>query len=388
MLPLLRSLLAPLLNLVFLILASGLFNTFVSIRLEMEGTSPEVIGMVVSALYVGILIGSLRIERWIAALGHARSLILFALISAAIVLAQSIWINPWYWGALRLIGGISMAGIFIAIESWFLIQGGKEMRGVILSIYLGVLYAALSLGQFLINVADPMSHLPFYITAFLCALSVLPMVFIKSTEPVVPKESARLSLVQLFRLSPIGFIGGIISGMVLAVTYGLVPIYAKEIGFSIADIGNLMAVIIFGGLSLQWPMGRWADKGKRRLVLVLASLLSALFGLSMALIDNHVLLFLVSWAFGGFAFTLYPLSMAYTCEHVQEHQILPATGGFVLSYGIGAIAGPLLAPLAMEQFGASGVFYFLAAISLLLGLLGLRKPAKVEAAKEVEDQIK
>ena len=74
--------------------------------------------------------------------------------------------------------------------------------------------------------------------------------------------------------------------------------------------------------------------------------------------------------FGGFAFTLYPLSMAYTCEKAKENQLVSVTGGFVLAYGIGAIAGPLLAPLAMDFFGVVGLFYFLGAISLALGVVG------------------
>src|SRR5215470_7521673 len=110
---LLRALAAPLISLILLILASGLFNTFVSIRLEMEGYDPEIIGLVVSALHAGVLIGSLRIARWIARVGHIRSFTVFAAASALLVLGMGVWINPWYWSLLRLIGGVCMAGVFI-----------------------------------------------------------------------------------------------------------------------------------------------------------------------------------------------------------------------------------------------------------------------------------
>jgi MFS family permease len=364
-------------------MASGLFNTFVSVRLEIEGYSPEVIGFVTSALYAGILIGSLWVDRWIAEVGHIRSFIVFAGATSALVLGQSFWINPWYWAGLRLLGGICMAGIFVSIESWLLLQSTSKTRGGILSLYLGVFYGALTLGQFLFNLADVNGFMPFCITAFLCALSILPLTIHKVAEPKI-ERSSNLSLRQLFSLSPLGFGGGVISGMVLAVIYGLVPVYAKEIGLTIPQIGNLMAMIIFGGLSLQWPLGRWADGGKRRQILSIVSFLSAFFGLSIALVDHHSLVFLLllAWCFGGFSFTLYPLSMAYTCQKVQDHQIIAATGGFVLSYGIGAIAGPLLAPLAMDLFGTPGLFYFLSGISLLLGLFGLVRTAENPVAPE------
>ena len=383
-LALIRSLLAPLASLVLLIMASGLFNTFVSVRLEMEGFTNEWIGIVTAALYAGILAGSLRIERLIQKLGHIRSFVLFALISTAVVLAQSLWIDVWYWATLRLLGGICMAGVFIVIESWLLIQSTPKTRGVILSIYLGVFYAALSLGQFLINASDPMGPYPFYIAAVLCALSILPITLKKVAEPKIEQE-VRLSLPKLIRMSPLGFSGGVISGMILAAIYGLVPVYAKEIGLSISEIGNLMAVIIFGGLSLQWPLGRLADRGDRRTILNIASFLSALFAIAIGLIDHQSLSFLLllAWAFGGFSFTLYPLSMAYTCERVQENQIVAATGGFVLSYSIGAVAGPLVAPLAMQWLGEPGLFYFLAAISLVLGFCGLKKPVPAEQMEDL-----
>jgi MFS family permease len=166
--------------------------------------------------------------------------------------------------------------------------------------------------------------------------------------------------------------------MILAAVYGLVPVYARESGMTFSEVGTLMAVIIFGGLSLQWPVGHWADQGNRRRVLYVASFLTTLFGLAIPLLDSvsHPFFFILAWFFGGFAFTLYPLSMAYTCEGVKENQIVAATGGFVLSYGIGAIAGPLIAPFVMSFLGSGGLFYFLAFISLGLGLFGIKCRAK------------
>ena len=52
-------------------------------------------------------------------IGHVRSFVLFATLSALSVLAQSVWLDPWFWGVLRFIGGFAMGGIYIVIESWF-----------------------------------------------------------------------------------------------------------------------------------------------------------------------------------------------------------------------------------------------------------------------------
>lgn len=370
MLTLLRSLIPPLASLVLLMMASGMFNTFVSVRLEMEGFSAETIGIVTAALYFGILAGSFKIDQWITKVGHVRAFITFALVLAVLSLLQAAWINPWYWSVTRFFGGICMAGVFIVIESWLLMQSTPAQRGAILSIYLAVFYAATSAGQFLLNLTNLHTSAPFYLTGALVALSTLPISRAKMTVPQ-SQAQAPLSLLKLYRLSPLGFIGGIISGMLLAVVYGLVPVYATELGMSVSEISTFMAVLIFGGFSLQWPMGRLADRGRRRLILNIASFATAILATAIVFIHNPVLLLIFAWAFGAFSFTIYPLSMAYACEKLHGSEIIAATGGFVLSYGLGAIAGPILAPLAMSAVGAAGLFYFLASITFLLGLVGI-----------------
>ena len=382
----LASLLPPLLSLFIIILGAGLFNTFISVRLELEGFDMQIIGAVISALYIGILAGSLRIDRWISRVGHVRAFITFAVISTIVILLQAVWINPWYWAVLRFIGGICMAGIFVAIESWLLMAATPALRGGVLSIYLGVFYGALSLGQLLINVADPYDLSPFFITAGLSACSILPLVFRQIKAPKL-QSTAPMSPAQCFRISPLGFVGGVISGMLLAILFGFLPVYATIIGMSVSEIGSLMAILIFGGLSLQWPIGRQADRGNRRLVLNLVSFVSAFFALIIAIQDpiHPISLFVLAWLFGGFSFTLYPLSMAYVCEKIPEDQIVAATGGFVLSYGIGAIAGPMLVPLPIEWLGAPGLFYFLALITLGLGCFGLGSNKTLKVPSEEQD---
>lgn len=385
MIPLIRRLSAPLLSLVLLIAGSGLLNTFISVRLEMEQFATETIGIITSALYLGILLGSLWMGSWIQKVGHIRAFVAFAVISTILVLAQAAWIDAFYWSALRLICGICTAGVFIVIESWLLMQSSHSERGAALSLYLVVFYAALSSGQFLFTLFDPGSIYPFCVAAALFTLSILPMLVQKVVEPKIEKTTP-LSFLELFRISPHGFFGGVISGMLLAAIYGFVPIYAKEIGMSVSEIGYLMGIIILGGLSFQWPIGRWADKTNRRRVLNAASFMTTILAVAIAFSGKSpLLLLLLGWCFGGFSFTIYPLSMAYVCEKVTNEQIVPATGGFVLSYGMGAILGPLLAPVAMSLCGTSGLFYFLGIIALFLYFFGLQRP-QLEKAKLIQNE--
>jgi MFS family permease len=378
MLTLLRSLTSPLISLVFMMIASGLFGTFTSIRLQMEGHTAEEIGIVTSASYLGVLLGSIWIDRMICKIGHIRAFTACAATLGFLALAQSLWVDTWYWSCLRMLGGMCMAGIFIVIESWFLIQSGPTMRGAALSIYLAVFYAALSFGQLLIDIADPMGFFPFIITAGFSFLAIFPVLTSKIPIPPMP-EHVKVSVSQLFKISPLGFIGSVISGILLATVYSLVPVYAKEIGMDLSQIGIFMAILIFGGFCWQLPIGRWADKTDRRKVLNITSFSAVILSLCLASAAGfpYAVLCILAWFFGGVTFTLYPLSMAYACQNVKESQIVAVTGGFVLSYGLGAIVGPLAAPLSFAFLGSSGLFYFIAALCFILGFVGLKRPASV-----------
>jgi MFS family permease len=373
---LVRSLTAPFFSMVLLIIASGLCNTYTSLKLEIDQYSAETIGYVVSALYLGVFLGSIWIDKWISKAGLVRSYIACITAITLLVFIQSFWVEPIFWSIVRLFIGVFTAGIFIIIESWVLVQSSPQQRGAILSLYLALYYGAQSSGQLLINVANPASVVPLWIVAFISALSVLPLLKMTALAPAI-ENPTRLKTSHLFRISPFGLVGVLISGIILAAVYGLVPVYAKDVGLSISEIGNLMAILIFGGLCFQWPMGKWADMGNRKKVLLFATIFTAILSVAIPQNRSHELLFLLIFLFGGFSFTIYPLSMAHACEKVSDGEIISATSGFVLFYGVGAIAGPLMAPIAMLQFGSSGLFYFLALMAIILVLFGLRRDKSV-----------
>src|SRR3990167_5314849 len=363
MLELVKALALPLFSFLCMAMGSGLLNTCTSLRLEYEGFTPETIGVVSSFLYVGVLIGSLRIDRWIMKVGHLQALTLFTLAQGGLVALQGLFVEPIYWSILRLFGGIITAGVWIAIESWLLIQAPFALRGAAVSLYLTLTYIALSLGQFFTHFTDPKTYSPFLITSLLLFLGFISLKGCRVLNPKMEKRE-RMSLTALYKISPFGFFGGIIAGMVLAAIYSLMPIYGQSIGLEISEIGTLMGTIIFGGLVFQWPIGKLADQGRRRLLLRFASLLCGILGCLLAISPPSLLILLpLGWCFGGFAFVLYPLSITYACEQVPSEQIVAATGGFIFSYGIGSIAGPLLAPLAITWLGSAGLFYFLASIT-------------------------
>ena len=371
---LIKSAIAPLLSLFILILGNGLFTTLVAVRLHSEGSSALMIGLATTAYYGGLVCASFKIERFIIRVGHIRAFSAFASALAVMSLLQGIFVIPWLWLILRFLSGIATAGLFIVIESWLLILGTVKTRGQILAIYMVTFYAAQGLGQFLINFGDPTSLLLFAITAMLCSLSVIPLTMSKVGAPQFG-EPTSLSFKSLYKKSASGIIGCFCSGLILGAIYGLLPIYIAEKTQSTSDVALFMAFTIFGGMALQYPVGKLSDYGDRRNVLIGIALLTIVAALSMNFIFQWQWLALLTiFIFGGLTFTCYPVSMSHACDLLAPSEIVSGTQGLLLAYSLGATIGPAIGPIFIKVFGINGLFiYFISISTILAGFFVWRK---------------
>ncbi len=373
----LKNVTAPIVSLIILMTGSGLFMTLVTIRLRQEEINSIMIGAVTAAYYAGLFLGCFRAEKFIMKVGHIRAYSALAAFTAIICVLMGFWINPWLWILFRFLGGACLAGLFVSIESWLLVKSSEKTRGSILAVYMISLYGASAAGQFLLDIASPSSLTPFALVGALSSLSIIPLSLTKNKEPMLESHSL-LSLKKLTQVSPLGFIGAFLSGMILAALYGLSPIYAQEIGMNLSEIATFMGISLLGGLTLQWPLGFLSDRRDRRIILCFASFSSAILAILIALTGYHFphLVLLFTALFGGFSFTLYPLSISHACDFFQPKDIVGVTGALLLSYGIGAVMGPLVAPFLMKLFDPEGLYYYFAAISILLGLITLLRMAQ------------
>jgi len=386
MLKTLKSISAPLASLVILLLGSGLFTTYMTVRLRMEGYDSSVAGYVTAAYYVGLFLGSFRGEKIISRLGMVPSYALFAALVSVIVLLQGLFLDPWFWVFMRFLVGLCNAALFIILESWFLMKSTKESRGKILSVYMIVFYGAVATGQLLLDSSDPRSFVPFATIAALSSLSILPLAFIKRTDQQTCEPSF-LHITTLFKASPLGFLGCIISGVLLGTTFGLAPSYAKELQMNLSEIGFFMSLTILGGLALQWPLGQLSDHIDRSKVIALASFATFISSLLIVFMGNSLpgILLMLAFLYGGFSFTLYPLCLSYSCDFLNPKDFVAASGGLQIAYGLGAVIGPMTAPFSMEAFGPGGLYLYFAAISLLFGMgVILTRGKKIALAKKTQ----
>ncbi len=373
-----RSIASLLLSYGLLLLANGLFGTLLGLRAKLEGFSTQTTGFIMSGYFVGLLLGAIYAVRFVAAVGHIRSFAAFASIMSVAVLAHLLRIDPITWGILRVVAGFCMAGMIMVAESWINERSTNKTRGRVLSLYMVTNYLGAGLGQFLLTVAHPGQFQLFVISSIIFSLALVPILLTQASAPK-PVTPQRMAFAKLFATSPVGVVGTIAAGFNNASLNSLGPIYAAESGLSFAQVSAFMASIILGGMVLQFPVGRLSDQLDRRTILILVAI-AAIFcalGIVWATGEASWVLFAFAAAYGGFAFTIYPLSAAQVNDLADPDQLVQVSAGLLIAYGLGAIAGPIVSSQIMGYAGPQGLFLFIAGVATALVLftvlrMGLR----------------
>lgn len=372
----LRSSWALLLGFGILMLGDGLQGTLLAVRADQEGFSATITGLVMSSFFVGFLLGSITAPKITAKVGHIRVFAALAALASASILVHAVFIQVPIWIALRFISGYCFAGLYIVAESWLNDRATNETRGKLLSLYMVVSYLGVGAGQLLLNLADPTEYLLFILTSVLISIAVVPLLLSAGSPPAF-RESVNISLRNLFRLSPLGLVGIFAVGLVTATFFALGPVYGQRIGLDVKNISYFMAAAVAGTIILQGPLGALSDRYDRRIVLTIVSLLAAVAAIICVPLSQYsnLVLFLSIALFGGFAFPLYSICIAYTNDHLDPSQMIAASGSLVLISGLGAVLGPVLIASIMERYGTQTFFWSMGTVHGLIGVFALFRMA-------------
>jgi MFS family permease len=259
--------LSPLLAAVALVVIGvGLLFSVMGIRANLSNFSSVTLGLVMSAYYVGFLVGSYSSPWLIRRIGHIRAFAALASMASTMPILHAMWVNPWFWGGLRLLTGLCVIGMYVVIESWLNSATPSKHRGKVFGTYMIVCSVAGAVGQWLILVGDKMSFVPFAVVAMVFSVALLPITLSPQDEPEV-EAAPRFSLRRLFQVSPLGVVGVTGAGVLNGAFFGMGAAFAQGAGLSDTNVASFMGATLLGGALFQWPVGHYSDKHDRRLVL-------------------------------------------------------------------------------------------------------------------------
>jgi MFS family permease len=368
---------APLLlGVAILLTGQGLQGTLLPVRANLEGFSTLSIGLMGGAYFFGFTLGCLRGSALLRRVGHIRVFAAMTAIASAVPLLHALWVHTWVWWFLRFATGYCFAVLYVVIESWLNEQSTNETRGAVFSAYTLITLTVLAVGQQMLLLYPPTQMNLFAIASAIVSLAAIPVVLSVAPSPEREEHRVRLDLRRLFRISPAGSLGCLASGLANGSFWALAPVFVAGYSSDVSLAAWFMTSTVLGGALGQWPLGLWSDRVDRRWVIAFAATIGLLVGMSTWIFFQGLSpggLIGMGAAWGAVAFPLYAVSVAHTNDQARPGEYVMISSGLLLMYGIGAIAGPFLASLAMQVGGGGGLFLYTAGVhALLLSYIAVR----------------
>nr|WP_298168108.1 MFS transporter [uncultured Pseudomonas sp.] len=366
-----------------MLLGSGLLSTYLALRLA-DTVDGIWVGALMAANYVGLVLGGKVGHRLIARVGHIRAYVACAGVVTAAVLGHGLsdWLPSWL--VLRMLVGLGMMCQYMVIESWLNEQSDSSQRGQVFSGYMSAAYLGLILGQ-LVLVIHPGLGVELLMLVALCfSLCLVPVALTRRLHPA-PLHPAPLDLRFFIERVPLSLTTILVSGLLIGSFYGLAPLYASRMALSTEQVGLFMGFSILAGLLVQWPLGWLSDRSDRVWLIRICAGLMALAALPLAIAPqvSLLLLFGMGFAFSSLMFSLYPLAVALANDHVEGERRVSLTATLLVTFGVGASLGPLLAGVLMRFYGAHMLYAFACACGLIL--VWRVRPENVTHLHQVDD---
>lgn len=363
---------------------NGLQGTLIAVRGADEGFSPAIIGFMGTSYFAGFLLGCVFIARMMRAVGYIRAFSALAAIAAAATLVMAIAIDAITWSAMRFLSGFCFAGLFTIVEAWLNSGVANKDRARVLAIYRVVDLGAVTGSQFLIPIVGAESFPIFAVMAIMITLSLVPVSLGDRSNPAAP-DDVKLNLRRAWDISPIAAIGCIAIGLTNSAFRTLSPVYAQDIGMSVADVATFVSVSIIGGAFIQYPLGYASDRYDRRIILLVTTILALVTALALGFAagGDRFLNFALVFVFGAFALPLYSLSAAHANDRAEKHEYVMLNAALMLFYSVGAVVGPFTAAAAMEWYGPHALWLFSVGVySVFIVLILMRMRVRAPAPED------
>ena len=362
-----------LLGVMLLMVGNGVQGSLLGIRGAYEGFSTFELSVIMSSYFVGFLGGSRLAPEMIRRVGHVRVFSALGSMISAVLILYPLMVDWTAWSVMRVLIGFCFSGIYVTAESWLNNTASNETRGQALSLYMIVQMLGIIASQGLLSLGDPAGYALFIIPSVLVSLAFMPILLADTPAPTFDTIKP-MSFRALFRISPLGCAGMLLTGGVYSAMFGMASVYGAMSAMTIGQIASFVAAMYVGGLLLQYPIGWASDRLDRRgLVLWLSVAGAVVMGLATVIKLPFGFELGVALLLGGIINPLYSLLIAHTNDFLTKEEMPAASAGLIFLNGFGAIFGPLSLGWIMQQVGAKGYFLFIGILfAALAGYAGWR----------------
>lgn len=353
----------------FLVGGTGLLTTYLALYMVQHQVSTFWIGTLTSCYYLGLLLGSKIGYYLISSVGHIRTFAATTAIVLASVAAHGLSNDIQLWLVLRLMVGIGMMCNYMVLESWLNEQTAPEQRGRVFSFYMVTSYLGMMSGQLALSHFPDLGYAPLFLICIALSVGIIPISITRRIHPK-PLKPIKVSFFAYFKHIPQSLTAVLFAGIINGSFYGLAPVFASQAGFSSEDIAFYMSVTILAGLLAQWPMGILSDRIRRSILLRANAIGMGVVSLALFVLPiNPDYIFALTFVFGIFAFTIYPLSSALANSRVDDEARVGVASALLVAFGLGAGLGSALIAQAMAVLGYKALYGSIVILTVFMFML-------------------
>lgn len=343
--------------------------TYLALTLAKQEISTFWIGLLTTCYYIGLLCGAKTGYYLIRSVGHIRSFAASTAMVIACVAAHGVSDNLMLWLILRFTVGACMMANYMVLESWLNEQASHEKRGQVFSVYMITSYLGTVLGQVALSHFPELGLAPLFLICIAVSLGIVPIAITRRIHPK-PLKPLAVGFFSYFKSIPQSLTSVLFAGVISGSFYGLAPIFANDAGFDASGIATFMSMTIFAGLISQWPMGFLSDRIRRSILLRTNAVALVVITAALGFLPlSQSVILVLSFLFGIFAFTLYPLSSALANSRVSDEERVGVSSALLVAFGAGAGVGSTLLAQLMEYFGSSALYGSMSVIAVVMFVL-------------------
>jgi MFS family permease len=338
-------------------LLSTLSMTFplLSLLSEAGGVEERVIGLMGAMPSVGLIVASFCVPVLNRRLGTFRYLVLCAVAGAAIYALLGVFKTPLAWFPLLFLMGFAVDGIFVICEGWINSLANDANRGRVIGVYGTVASLGLTMGPTILTITGTQSDAPFVIGALLMLAFAGPVIVLRRKIPRFDGDSHG-GVLGFVRKAPTLVLAVLMFGLFETVVASLFPVYASRAGLVDTQVTTAIAVMFWGYLAFQFPIGWIAERTSARGMMLLCATVGVGGGLLLpAAMADPWFLWAVMFIWGGLGAGVYTLALIELGQRFSGAAMLAGNATFAVAWGVGGIIGPASTGGLMDAFG-TGVF--------------------------------
>jgi MFS family permease len=353
--------------------ALGMTYPLLSLLLEADGVSTNMIGVNSAMMPIGILLFSPVLPLLSRRFGSRHVAISAAIVTALLLLAYKAFDSLEAWFIIRLLQGMSVSALFVLSEAWVMQYAGNAHRGKVVAIYGAILSASFGAGPALVSWIGIQGWLPFVIGAIVVMLSVIPLALVQDETTPEAEETAVSGISSFASKAPVLLAAVAVFAVFDAATLAFLPVYGLRTGLDLSTAALALTALIMGNVVLQFPIGWMADRYPKRKVLGLCTVTTILFAFLLPYVNTTLWMWPVLIALGAAGYGVYTVSLADLGDRFDGHELVTGSAAFAVMWGMGALLGSISGGWAMSLFGPHGLPLLIAfSYSVLFSAMVLR----------------